>query len=84
MANFFFFLMVIFYYRRVERKVIVEANFNKLIDENLPKIRGSIIASGMDPLEMDDMLIPVTGLVRFFILNNYYLVFKFQIFKKQI
>ncbi|XP_051163827.1 uncharacterized protein LOC127283170 [Leptopilina boulardi] len=48
--------------RRVERKVIVEANFNKLIDENLPKIRGSIIASGMDPLEMDDMLIPVTGL----------------------
>ncbi|XP_043477418.1 uncharacterized protein LOC122508242 [Leptopilina heterotoma] len=48
--------------RRMKRKVTVEANFDKLIDENLPKIRGSIISSGMDPLELDDTTIPVIGL----------------------
>ncbi|XP_033220287.1 uncharacterized protein LOC117174937 [Belonocnema kinseyi] len=48
--------------RNFEKRVIVEASFDKLVDETLPKIRGAIIANGLDPMELQEISLPVPGL----------------------
>ena len=54
-----------FYDSDFERKVIFEASFDKIVDEIIPKVSTAIVHNGLDPMELQNVTIPVPGLVGF-------------------